>query len=361
VLKHDHARPKHRSGRLGGERPRAGTGWRWTCPTRRARGDQQPLLSQLQRRHFFLYDILPLCGTVLAIGWAHLHPITALDVGLFFLMWALTGFAISIGFHRMFCHRAFKAGTAVRATLLILGCMAARSSVITWVAQHRRHHELADHEGDAHSPNLHGRSLSGRLRGWFYSHVSWMRKHEYPNVVRYAPDLMGDRLIVRLDKKYTTWVLLGLLLPAALGGLLSQSLIGAVSGLLWGGLVRLFVVSQQVSAVNSLNHILGTRPFKMPDNWSHNIALFGLLTWGEGWHNNHHAFPIAANFGFRWYHIDPGYYVIRTLELLGLATDVRRPNPLKVEALRRRLDEAPVIDSGELAPVGGSHIEEAAC
>lgn len=321
-----------------------------------------PYFHKLQRRHFFLYDVLPFLGTTLAVCLAFFHPITRVDIALFFLMWALTGFAISIGFHRMFCHRSFTATAPVRATLLVLGCMAARASVITWVAQHRRHHELADHEGDAHSPNLHGRTLKGRLKGWIYSHVVWMTRHEYPNVGRYARDLMTDPLVAKLDKKYTTWILLGLAVPGILGGLFTQSLVGAATGFLWGGVVRMFVVSQQISAVNSLNHMIGTRPFKMQDNLSHNIALFGITTWGEGWHNNHHAFPWAANFGFRWYHIDPSYYVIRALEGLGLASAVRRPSAARVDALRRRLAEAPALPANELAPVTGkSHLEEAEC
>jgi stearoyl-CoA desaturase (delta-9 desaturase) len=296
-----------------------------------------PYLHKLQRRHFILFDILPIIGTLFAIGLLFVQPLTATDVALFVAMWALTGFSLSIGFHRLFTHRAFKTSAPIRVLLVAFGCMAARSSMITWTAMHRRHHELADHDGDVHSPNLYGRNLHGCLRGWLHAHFTWMLHHEYPNVAHYVPDLLADSAAVKADRIYYKWIALGLLLPAALGGALSLSFIGALTGFLWGGVVRMFVVAQQVSALNSFSHMFGTRPFQMDDNHSHNNFLFGLLTWGEGWHNNHHAFPYAANFGLRWYQLDPGYWLIRLLEILGLVWDVRRPSPEFIEVRRLSL------------------------
>ncbi len=298
-----------------------------------------PYLHKLQRRHFLAFDVLPTIGTAAAIYLATLRPVTKTDIALFLFMWAATGFSLSIGYHRLFSHRSFKTSTAVRVLFTVFGCMAARSSMITWTSQHRRHHELADHEGDVHSPNLHGHSFTGRIRGLFYSHFTWMLKHDYPNVVHYVPDLLADKPVAKTDRMYYRWIALGLLLPALLGGLLSWSLMGALTGFLWGGVVRLFVVAQQVSALNSLTHMFGTRPFKMKDNNSHNNALFGLITWGEGWHNNHHAIPESAAFGFRWYQLDPGYAVIRGLEILGLAWDVKRPTPMRIETRLRKIEE----------------------
>ena len=298
-----------------------------------------PYLHKLQRRHFLLFDILPILGTIVAIGLWWVRPPTATDLALFFTLWALTGFSLSIGFHRLFTHRAFKTILPVRVLLTVFGCMAARSSMITWTAQHRRHHELADHDGDVHSPNLHGHTLLGRLRGLWYSHFAWMLEHDYPNVVHYVPDLLADKPVVKADRMYYRWIALGMFAPALIGGLISHSWMGALTGFLWGGVVRQFVVAQQVSALNSLTHMFGTRPFKMRDNNSHNNALFGVITWGEGWHNNHHAFPASANFGFSWYQLDPGYAVIRMMEWTGLAWDVRLPSTESVAKRRRKLEE----------------------
>jgi stearoyl-CoA desaturase (delta-9 desaturase) len=298
-----------------------------------------PYLHKLQRRHFLLFDILPALGTIAAIFLCWWRRPTATDLTLFFVLWAATGFSLSIGYHRLFTHRAFKAATPVRMALTIFGCMAARSSMITWTAQHRRHHELADHDGDVHSPNLHGHTLFGRLRGLWYSHFTWMLEHDYPNVAYYVPDLLADKPVVAIDRMYYRWIMLGMVTPALLGGIISHSWMGALTGFLWGGVLRQFVVAQQVSALNSLTHMFGSRPFKMRDNNSHNNAMFGLITWGEGWHNNHHAFPNAAKFGFRWYQVDPGYSVICLMEKFGWVWDVRRPEPERVAAHQQKLEE----------------------
>lgn len=309
-----------------------------------------PYLHRMQRRHFIIFDILPILGTLGAIALLRVQPLTRTDVALFFMMWALTGFSVSIGFHRLFTHRSFKTSTPIRVALVAFGCMSARSSMITWTSQHRRHHELADHTGDVHSPNLFGQSAWQRLRGLWYSHFAWMVEHDYPNVVHYCPDLLADKPVIKADRMYYRWIALGMIIPAVIGGLVSQSWMGALSGLLWGGVVRLFVVAQQVSALNSLTHMFGTRPFKMKDNYSHNNALFGIITWGEGWHNNHHAIPESANFGFRWYQVDPGFAVIRIMEALGLAWDVKQPTPARIasrlEKIEAQRSDEPV-DNGE--------------
>ena len=289
-----------------------------------------PFLHKMQRRHFILYDVLPLIGTMGAVAFLFVQPLTATDVALFFLMWAVTGFALTVGFHRLFTHRAFKTSAAMRVLFTVAGCMAARGPMISWTAMHRRHHELADHDGDMHSPNMHG----GKLRGWLHAHVTWMIKHEYPNVAHYVPDLLADKPVVKADRLYHWWIILGLVIPAILGGALTQSWMGAFTGFLWGGVVRLFVVEQSVSALNSFLHLFGSRPFKMTENHSRNSALLGVLTWGEGWHNNHHAFPHSASFGLKWYEVDPGWWVIRFLELTGLVWDVRRISADRIEARR---------------------------
>jgi stearoyl-CoA desaturase (delta-9 desaturase) len=298
-----------------------------------------PYLHRMQMRHFVLFDVLPFLGTLGAMAFLFVQPLTAVDVALFLLMWAFTGMAITVGFHRLFTHRAFKTSAPLRVLFTIAGCMAARGPMISWTAMHRRHHELADQDGDMHSPNMH----PTKLRGWIHAHLTWMIKHEYPNVAYYVPDLLADKPVVRADRLYYRWIVLGLAIPALLGGILTQSWIGAFTGFLWGGVVRLFVVEQLISALNSTLHLFGSRPFKMRDNHSRNNALLGVLAWGEGWHNNHHAFPAAASFGIRWYEFDPGWRLIRFLEALGLVWDVRRVPSARIEARRNALEQPAVV------------------
>jgi stearoyl-CoA desaturase (delta-9 desaturase) len=291
-------------------------------------------LHRLQRRHFILFDVLPFLGTLIALGLLFYRPIGAFEISLFFGMWLLTGLGLTVGYHRLFTHRAFSTGTAVSGMLVIMGSMAGRGSMLSWVAMHRRHHELSDHDGDLHSPNLHGGTALERLRGFLHAHLTWMIEHDYPNVAHYVPDLMADRTLIAVNRHYYVWVLLGLLVPPAIGGLVAGSLWGAMSGFLWGGIVRMFVVEQAMSAVNSVMHTIGSRPFATRDDNSRNLGVMAWLAWGEGWHNNHHAFPYSAAFGLRWFEFDPGFVFIRLLETLGLAWNVKVPSPEKI-ALRR--------------------------
>jgi len=293
-------------------------------------------LHKLQRRHFIIFDILPFVGTLLALGLLFYRPIGVVDISLFFSMWLLTGFGLTVGYHRLFTHRTFSTGSGVSCALIILGSMAGRGSMLSWVAVHRRHHELSDHEGDLHSPNLHGTTMLGRLTGFLNAHLTWMVEHDYPNVAHYVPDLMAERTLVAVNRYYYSWVLLGLLVPAAIGGLVTANSWGAVAGLLWGGILRMFVVEQTMSAINSVMHTFGTRPFATRNDNSRNLGVMALLAWGEGWHNNHHAFPYSAAFGLRWYELDPGFLLIQLLSALGLAWDVKVPSGEKIARRRAR-------------------------
>jgi stearoyl-CoA desaturase (delta-9 desaturase) len=210
--------------------------------------------------------------------------------------------------------------------------------MLSWVAMHRRHHELSDHEGDLHSPNLHGATVLGRLRGFLHAHLTWMIEHDYPNVAHYVPDLMEERALVAVNRHYYAWLLLGLLIPTVIGGLATASLWGAFTGFLWGGIVRMFVVEQSMSAINSVTHMFGARPYLTRDDQSRNLGVMALLAWGEGWHNNHHAFPYSAAFGLRWFEFDPGFLLIRLLEALGLVWNVKVPSPERIA--QRRVHQA---------------------
>jgi stearoyl-CoA desaturase (delta-9 desaturase) len=292
---------------------------------------ETPYLNRMQLRHFLMFNIAPMIGSAAAIALAFVHPITALDLALFVAMWFVTGLGISAGYHRLFTHRAYKAAPSARVALAIMGSMAGLGPLISWSAMHRRHHQCADASGDMHSPNLHGTTLGGRLRGVVHAHLTWMIKHEYPNIVHYTPDLLEDRAILRVSRHYLSWVALGLAVPAAIGGLATASWIGALSGLLWGGVVRMFVVAQSISALNSISHTIGSRPYRLRDNSRNNVVL-GLLVWGEGWHHNHHAFPTSASFGLRWYRVDFSYWFIVMLKGVGLASELKLPARQQIES-----------------------------
>lgn len=289
-----------------------------------------PYLHRLQRRHFLLFDILPALGTVAAFALLFVRPLAWLDIGLFLLMWLATGMGITVGFHRLFAHRAFVTTTAMQVVFIVLGSMAGRGPMVSWVAMHRRHHELSDQEGDLHSPNLHDQGRWASVMGFLHAHLTWMIRHDYPNVAHYAPDLMRDQWVVGANRRYYWWVALGLVLPAAIGGLVSMDPMGAVSGFLWGGVVRMFVVEQTTSTINSFLHRFGSRPFRTRDDHSRNLALLSLVTWGESWHNNHHAFPYSAAFGLKWAQLDPGYWLVRILESVGLVWNMRLPTPAAI-------------------------------
>ena len=289
-------------------------------------------LHRRQRRHFILFDVLPFLGTLVAVGRLYSHPIGGEDIALFAAMWLLTGLGLTVGYHRLFSHRAFAVPGVVSAALLILGSMAARGPMISWAAIHRRHHHLSDSDGDSHSPNLHGE----RLRGWLHAHLTWMIRHDYPNPRHYVPDLLAAPGLVRINRLYYVWVALSLFLPAAIGAGFGRGVSGVVDGFLWGGVVRLFLVEQSMSGINSFLHLYGSRPFDPADN-SRNSPWLGALAWGEGWHNNHHAFPYSAAFGLKWSQPDAGYWLIRGLQAVGLAWDVKLPKrePSPAGATRR--------------------------
>ncbi|BCJ76575.1 fatty acid desaturase [Catellatospora sp. IY07-71] len=301
----------------------------------RKKAISNPYIHRLQRRHFLLFDVLPFFGMAAAIAFLWVHPFGAVELALLFGMWLLTGIGVTVGYHRLFTHRTFRAKPWVAAALAILGSMAGQGGMVSWVALHRRHHECSDREGDPHSPNLSGGGFTGRLRGLVHSHFLWMRRHEYPNIVHYAPDLLKNKPLIRVARLYYYWVVLGLILPGVIGGLVYGSWQGAVSGLLWGGLARIFILEHIVWAINSFLHMFGTRPYDSREN-SRNGGVFALLTLGESWHNNHHAFPESPSFGLDWYRLDPGYWVIRMLAVAGLATDLKLPT--KDRRVAKRLD-----------------------
>jgi stearoyl-CoA desaturase (delta-9 desaturase) len=318
----------------------ANTGTEVSRPGPRKKTISNAYIHRLQQRHFLLYDVLPIVGVLAAVAFLWVRPLGVLEVVLLVSMWCVTGLGISVGYHRLFTHRTFKSTPAVATVLAICGSMAGQGGVVSWVAIHRRHHECADSDGDPHSPNLSGGGLRGRLVGLVHSHFLWMRRHEYPNVVHYAPDLLKDRHLLRVARLYSLWVLVGLAVPTLIGGLVAWSWTGAVSGLLWGGLVRIFVLENIIWAINSFLHMFGTQPYRCREQ-ARNGGVFALVTFGEAWHNNHHAFPESPSFGLDWYRLDPGYWLIKALAGCGLAWDLGTPPPERRAAKRLTDDEAP--------------------
>ena len=247
------------------------------------------------------------------------------DLAVLVISYALTGAGITVGYHRLFTHRSFKTGRPLRAIFAVLGSAAVEGPVIEWVSTHRKHHQFSDRPGDPHSPHVdHGAGWRGALLGLFHAHVGWMlRGIDRANPERYAKDLLADPVLRTVDRTFFLWVLLGLAFPFALGLALTGSLIGGLTGLLWGGAVRILFLHQATFSINSLCHFFGRRRFPTRDE-SRNLAWLALPTFGEAWHNNHHAFPTSAHHGLTRWQLDPGGWLIDGLERVGLAWDVVR-------------------------------------
>ena len=248
--------------------------------------------------------ILPLLATVLAIVLLWQRAVHVSDLVLLAAMYSLVALGVTVGFHRMLTHRSFRPNPVVKFVLLVLGSMSLEGPALDWAAIHIKHHAHADREGDPHSP----------LEGFFHAHIGWMFGDGTidPNV--YCRNLVNDRMVVFVSRTFLLWVVLSLAIPFALGGW---------TGLLWGGLVRIFLTHHVTWSVNSVCHTFGKREFATNDR-SHNEWIVGLLGFGEGWHNNHHAFPRSAFHGLHWWQFDLSGYVIWTLERLGLAKEVYR-------------------------------------
>jgi stearoyl-CoA desaturase (delta-9 desaturase) len=288
---------------------------------------------------------LPFVGFVVAIVLLWGVAFNWVYLALFAGMYIATGIGITVGYHRYFTHRSFKTSRPVAAVLAALGSMAVEGPLLQWVATHRCHHQHSDQHDDPHSPHTHGGGLWGTIRGMWHAHMGWIfstrtfvptndRAARVPQGLdRYVGDLRREPLYRWMNATFPLWVLVGLLIPAALGGLLTMSWTGVLLGLVWGGLVRIFFVHHVTWSVNSVCHIWGTRPFRNRDE-SRNNPVFGVLALGEGWHNNHHAFPTSARHGLRWWQLDLSYLIIRLMAVVRLARDVRLPTPERIAAKR---------------------------
>ena len=255
------------------------------------------------------------------------------DLVVFAIVYIPCTLGITVGFHRLLTHRAFKTSPTLRGIFAGLGSAAIEGPVISWVADHRKHHAFSDEEGDPHSPHVgHGEGVWGAFKGFFHAHVGWLFIHtQRGNKKRFAPDLIDDPVISFVDRTFIFWALASLAVPFALGWLIGGTIGAALTGLLWGGAVRIFVLHHVTYSINSLCHMFGKRDFETTDE-SRNLAWLALPSMGEAWHNSHHAFPTSAVHGLRRTQLDPSAALIWTLEKLGLVWDVVRISPERQQA-----------------------------
>ena len=277
-------------------------------------------MSRLERNANLVAVALPFAAVIAAIA---LLRVSALDLAIFAGMYFITAMGVTVGYHRLFTHRAFDAPAPVRYTLAALGSMAVQGPLIDWVADHRKHHAFTDTEGDPHSPHHdHGEGLRGALEGLWYAHMGWLFVTQgTAEKKRFARDLLEDPGMRRLSRAFPLLVLLGLAIPFALGAGITGTLSGGLTALLWGGLVRIFFVHHVTWSVNSVCHFFGRRRFETED-FSTNVFWLALPSLGESWHHNHHAFPRSARHGLRWWEVDPSGLIILGMKRLGLARNV---------------------------------------
>jgi stearoyl-CoA desaturase (Delta-9 desaturase) len=272
---------------------------------------------------------LPLIGVLVAIVLLWDRAIGPLELALMIGFYVITALGVTMGFHRMLTHRAFESSRAFRAVIAAVGSMAVQGSVITWVADHRKHHAFTDHDGDPHSPHLSGPGFLGALKGLWHAHVGWLFKTVgTADQERFAPDLLKDSALRRVDRLFWVWAVLGFTVPFALGWAIGGGLGTALTALLWGGFVRVFLLHHVTWSINSICHFFGRRRFDIKDE-SRNVFWLAPISMGESWHHNHHAFPTSAFHGLRlWERLaDPTGMLIALLEKLGLVWNVVRVSP----------------------------------
>jgi stearoyl-CoA desaturase (delta-9 desaturase) len=291
-------------------------------------------VTRLERNVNITAVVVPFLGVIAAgallwnrfLGWR--------EVAIFAVMYALTAIGVTVGFHRLLTHRAFQTRPWLKYTLAVLGSMSLQGPVIDWVADHRKHHTFTDEEGDPHSPHEgQGAGLSGMMHGLLHAHVGWLfETHGQASSKRFAPDLVQDAAMRRINRAFPWIALASLGLPFLLGLALSAgALTAALSALLWAGLVRIFLVHHVTWSINSICHFFGRKRFDTGDE-STNVFWLALPSLGEAWHHNHHAFPQSAFHGLRWYELDPSGWLILGLAKVGLAWDVVRVTPEKARA-----------------------------
>ncbi|XGP73903.1 acyl-CoA desaturase [Actinokineospora auranticolor] len=280
----------------------------------------------------YIFILVPFAALIGAVPFAWGWGLGWVDVGLAAFFYTFTCLGVTVGFHRYFTHGAFKANRAVRVGLAIVGSMALQGPILHWVADHRRHHAFADRDGDPHSPWAFGTSPVALAKGFWHAHMGWVFDRKLTNAERFAPDMLADTDIRRVDRQFGLWTAVTLLAPALLGGLITWSWWGAVTAFFWAGLVRVSLLHHVTWSVNSICHIVGDRPFKSRDKAT-NFWPLAILSMGEAWHNLHHADPTSARHGVRRGQLDVSARVIWLFERFGWVTEVRWPTPQRLAKL----------------------------
>lgn len=309
-----------------------------TRPTATTPSGGKPILSgqrgMVSQVAVYVFVVVPLLALLAAIPVAWGWGLGWVDVVLAVVFYAITGLGITVGYHRYFTHGSFKANRPLRLTLAMAGSLAMQGPVITWVADHRRHHAFSDKEGDPHSPWLFGDGPLAVAKGFYHSHTGWLFDRNQTNEERFTPDLLADRGIVAISKSFIAISAATLLVPALLGGLLTWSWWGALTALFWAGFVRVALLHHVTWSINSICHMLGEQPFASRDQ-SRNVWPLAILSFGESWHNLHHADPTCARHGVQRGQIDISARLIWIFEKLGWARSVRWPTARRLEKLAR--------------------------
>lgn len=298
-------------------------------------GTTRARTSRLSQLITLVAVIVPAGGVLSAAGLLWGVAFRPLDLACFLVFYVLTGLGITVGYHRYFTHRSFETVAAIRVALAVLGAMTLQGPVTQWVTDHRKHHARSDAEGDPHSPHLAGTGALATVRGLWHAHVGWlfttkgMERGEL-----YGRDLYEDRAIRIVDRLYLVWVIASVALPFLVGLAITADLSRAIEVMVWAGLVRIFVFEHATFSVNSICHTFGRRVYEARDE-SRNNWVVALLTFGEGWHNNHHAFPRSARHGLERFQLDVSWWVIRLLERCRLASRLRLPTPAQRSRVAR--------------------------
>ncbi len=294
------------------------------------------MTQRLQLAITVLIVLLPVAAVVV-VALTLIGGVTAVDLALLAVFYVITGLGITAGYHRLFTHRSFVANRPLKVALAVAGGMSFEGGVVSWVATHRRHHAFSDRSGDPHSPYRYGQSTTrGQLRGLGHAHLGWLFGSEATCEAQYAPDLRADPLLRRLDRAFPLLCLVSLALPTLAGWLLTGTWHGALGGLLWGGLIRVFLLHHVTWSVNSLCHLVGPRPFRTRrQDRATNLWPLAILSFGDSFHNWHHSDPTSARHGVDPGQVDLAAGFIRLCERLGWATRVQWPSQPRIDARRR--------------------------
>jgi stearoyl-CoA desaturase (Delta-9 desaturase) len=280
-----------------------------------------------------VFIAVPLLAVVAAVPFAWGWGLGWTDLAIMFVMYGVSGLGVTVGYHRHFTHGSFKAKRPLRIAMAIAGGLSIEMSVIDWVAVHRRHHKYSDQENDPHSPWRFGNDWRALTKGLIWAHMGWLFDSRRTSPQKFCPDLVADNDMRRISRFFPGLVAISLLLPAALGGLLTMSWWGALTGFFWGALVRVSLLHHVTWSINSICHAMGEEEFEARDK-SRNVWWLAIPSFGESWHNLHHADPTCARHGVLPGQIDSSARTIWLFEKLGWVWDVRWPNPERLAAKR---------------------------